>query len=306
MQDVGFEHILLNGCCLHSTVTSPASIDCIITDPPYGEDMGFDGDATIQTAADLLRSASQQWYDLLKPNSFIAVFWASRSVDVALDILRESNFRFRRILNMYIPRGGARPYRAWLPRTQPILLMQKYLPKESSTVHKEVCCVLKQRMEYFGYSRQQLAALLNCNSRLVMKWTREDDPAWCLPTPRFYSRLKTILEIPDSFDYLLTREPTKGPSRSYDYKHDTYVVSENKSEIIEHPCQKPLSVLTHLVESLTDKGGIVFDPFMGSGSTGVACLNTGRKFIGIEKDTQFFNIAKNRIEAISSESRLHT
>lgn len=67
-----------------------------------------------------------------------------------------------------------------------------------------------------------------------------------------------------------------------------------------HPTQKPVPLLEYLVKTYTDEGQTVLDNCMGSGSTGVACINTNRKFIGIEKDGNYFNIAKNRInEAIT-------
>lgn len=64
-----------------------------------------------------------------------------------------------------------------------------------------------------------------------------------------------------------------------------------------HPNQKPVSLLSYLIRTYTDEGAVVFDNCMGSGSTGVACLQTGRDFIGIEKDETYFETAKKRIES---------
>ena len=64
-----------------------------------------------------------------------------------------------------------------------------------------------------------------------------------------------------------------------------------------HPTQKPEKLLEELIEKYSDSGATVLDCFMGSGSTGVACLNTNRRFIGIELDETYFNIAKERIYA---------
>ena len=63
-----------------------------------------------------------------------------------------------------------------------------------------------------------------------------------------------------------------------------------------HSTQKPILLMEYLIKTYTDEGDVVLDFTMGSGSTGVACMNTGRKFIGIELDENYFNIAKNRIE----------
>lgn len=62
-----------------------------------------------------------------------------------------------------------------------------------------------------------------------------------------------------------------------------------------HPTQKPVDLLEYLVKTYTKECEVVLDNVMGSGSTGVACVNTNRKFIGIELDEDYYNIAKNRI-----------
>ena len=59
-----------------------------------------------------------------------------------------------------------------------------------------------------------------------------------------------------------------------------------------------------LICAVTDIGGLVLDPFMGSGTTGVACLQTGRRFIGVEIDPGYFDIARRRIEQAAAQRRL--
>lgn len=63
-----------------------------------------------------------------------------------------------------------------------------------------------------------------------------------------------------------------------------------------HPTQKPVDLLKYLIKTYSNEGEVVLDNCMGSGSTGVACINTNRRFIGIELDETYFNIAKERIE----------
>lgn len=63
-----------------------------------------------------------------------------------------------------------------------------------------------------------------------------------------------------------------------------------------HPTQKPVSLMEYLIKTYTNESETVLDFTMGSGTTGVACINTDRKFIGIELDETYFNIAKERIE----------
>lgn len=63
-----------------------------------------------------------------------------------------------------------------------------------------------------------------------------------------------------------------------------------------HPTQKPVALMEYLIRTYTNEGDTVLDNCMGSGTTGVACANTGRKFIGIERDSGYFDIARKRIE----------
>jgi len=75
-------------------------------------------------------------------------------------------------------------------------------------------------------------------------------------------------------------------------------------ERTEHPTQKPLSVIKDFILYWSNYGDWILDPFMGSGTTGVACVQTGRKFIGIEIDENYFNIAIKRIRDAQQQMRL--
>lgn len=65
-----------------------------------------------------------------------------------------------------------------------------------------------------------------------------------------------------------------------------------------HPTQKPLDLIKQLIKFSSNRGGLVLDPCMGSGTTGIACKELDRDFIGIELDKEYFEIAKNRIEGL--------
>ena len=94
-----------------------------------------------------------------------------------------------------------------------------------------------------------------------------------------------------------------GDSHAFPNKRPSDVVRHGRSGNELHPTEKPLSLMQEVV-SWTD--GNVLDPFMGSGTTGVACANLGRKFIGIEIEQKYFDIACERIEAAYSQGRLFT
>lgn len=87
---------------------------------------------------------------------------------------------------------------------------------------------------------------------------------------------------------------------SYDsterYPRSILTVSSDTQKSALHPTQKPVFLLEYMIRTYTSPGDTVLDNCMGSGSTGVACVNTGRGFIGIELNDGYFNIAQNRIE----------
>jgi len=74
------------------------------------------------------------------------------------------------------------------------------------------------------------------------------------------------------------------------------IKAHNKKEAGKHPTQKPVTLMEYLIKTYTNEGETVLDFTMGSGTTGVACANLNRKFIGIELDDKYFEIAKERIE----------
>lgn len=85
------------------------------------------------------------------------------------------------------------------------------------------------------------------------------------------------------------------------YENDTYypkTIIDKYPKLLKkdgHPTQKPVGLLEYLIKTYTNEGDTVLDACMGSGSTGVACINTGRRFIGIEKDAVWFERSEKRI-----------
>ena len=83
--------------------------------------------------------------------------------------------------------------------------------------------------------------------------------------------------------------------KKYDKKHPISILRINNESHKVHPTQKPIELLEYLIRTYSKEGDTVLDNCMGSGSTGVACKNLNRVFIGIEKEEKYFEIAKERI-----------
>lgn len=89
---------------------------------------------------------------------------------------------------------------------------------------------------------------------------------------------------------------------SYETKHKYWVTELNTKDkqMYDHPTVKPLDMIEQLVTNSSLEGGVVLDPYMGSGTTGVACAMHGRDFIGYEIDPKYFETAKMRIGSVAS------
>jgi DNA modification methylase len=86
-------------------------------------------------------------------------------------------------------------------------------------------------------------------------------------------------------------KPTKKPKNNF-YQYLKFPTMDGKP----HPCPKPTEIMKKLVRDFTEENQIILDPFMGSGTTGVACKELHRNFIGIEIEPKYFEIAKRRID----------
>lgn len=93
-------------------------------------------------------------------------------------------------------------------------------------------------------------------------------------------------------------------SRDWHIGNTANTLNRKDGDASGHPCARPLDQVRHIIEQWVKPGGIVFDPFMGSGTTGVACMQLGRRFIGCEIDEQYFKIAERRIADAAAQPAL--
>lgn len=290
VEQIGNATLYLGDC--REVLPGLTGIDAVVTDPPYGEAMGFDGDEDPRVAADLTGRAFSLLKHSCKPGSYAASFWTMRSLDILLDSVRDGLWSYSRTLAMSVP-GTARPHLSWVPRLQPIVLFRN--GQKENNLHDRFSVWLKAKIEESGLSSSKIAKALNVDSRLVMKWSRYRDPARCLPTERYYQALRELLGLSDDFDKEILSKRGEDRREARHYCRDLYNVDAGRKVSI-HPSEKPITVTSHVVGSLSDIGQIVADPFMGSGTTGVACAKTGRMFIGIEVNQKYFDIACRRMD----------
>ena len=140
-------------------------------------------------------------------------------------------------------------------------------------------------------------------NKMVMKW--HEDVCVFYSKPPTYTPQKTLGRPNHSYGKR-TGNASGGKSNpsltmpeadQSGLKHPKSVIKINNPRIKgQHPTQKPVALMEYLIKTYTNTGDVVLDFAMGSGTTGVACANLNRAFIGIEKDLDYFNIALERIE----------
>jgi site-specific DNA-methyltransferase (adenine-specific) len=143
---------------------------------------------------------------------------------------------------------------------------------------------------------------------------------WALPTEENYNWLRALFNADGDAhlrrEYAHLRREYEDLRREYEDLRrpfsvtaevpytDTWTFSTVASYQGKHPCEKPIPMLEHMIAASSRPGAVVLDPFMGSGTTGIACRNLGREFIGIERDADYFEIAKRRIEHEAQQMEL--
>lgn len=165
----------------------------------------------------------------------------------------------------------------------------------------ELCRVMKRIYIYIWCSKNQILDLMeyfvrdkNCIFE-IFTWHKTN------PTPTHNNCYP-----PDTEYCLLFREKGTGMGGTMETLKKWYVSPANvfDKQLYKHPTIKPLEVVKNHIINSTNEGDVVLDCFMGSGTTGVACKELNRNFIGIELDKEYYEIAKNRINGITADGQL--
>ena len=138
-------------------------------------------------------------------------------------------------------------------------------------------------------------------------WEKPTTHEYRIPDEKNYRALQKYFDgVAFTQEYESLRQEYESLRQEYESLRFKHNLDENHNNVFKfkrdkgknyHSCQKPINILSRLIRCSSNEGDTVLDMFMGSGSTGVACVNTNRRFIGIELDDKYFNIAKQRIDA---------
>lgn len=293
---------LYRGDCIEVVAGLPdGSVDAVICDPPYGTMQGFNG---------------IDWDVALDPAAVFAHCNRVLRMNGALVLFSQEPYTSRLITEAH----GNLPFSyrmTWLKDSFANHLMCKKAPvsytedvlvffKKYDTLAQHPLRDYAERLfAHIGKDKRELFAEMGHQG--VCHFMRYDSMQFSLCTRRTYDQLCQMygidrLEWFKPYDELeeINRRFSRRFSRRFNLpegqKYKSNVLQYRKDYTGHHPTQKPVALMEDLVKTYTDPGDTVLDFTMGSGSTGVACANTGRTFIGIEREPKYFDIARARIE----------
>ena len=318
--------LLLNGDCLELMRTMPdKSVDLILTDPPYNI-----GKAKWDKIPNYIEWCGK-WFKecerLLKDNGSF-YFWHNDMVQIAqlMEWIRQNTrFVFRSMItvnktdNNYIKDlyGSQEHFRNYLNIVEYCLFYTFQDETGLSQVLKNPAFYGLQK--YFKDERKKTGATATELDRIMgikasyCYWEKPTTHEYRIPDEKNYAALQRRFGV-DAFrreyeslrqEYESLRQEYESLRQEYeslrfthnlDPRHNNLWRSAQTNSGADHPCKKPIDLLERIVKTSSNPGDTVLDCFMGSGSTGVACVNTGRDFIGIELDAGYFAIAQKRIE----------
>jgi site-specific DNA-methyltransferase (adenine-specific) len=313
--------LLVHADCLRLLAELPeGSVEAVVTDPPYG--IGF-GDETWDGGGLTDPGTFQRWsaawaaeaLRVLKPGGWMAAFGSPRTMHRLVAGVQDAGFEIRdQVLWLYaqgVPKTGARAdgLSANLkPAHEPVLLARKPFAGR-----------LGENIERYGTGALQIDAA---------RVPRLEGGRGFWPANVTFSHTAGCRRgycQPDCPAALIDREREPGHevSRLFYASKASRIEREAGCEALPlaavpiyphgpgarrlvrnlHPTVKPLSLMRWLTRLVCPSGGTVLDPFTGSGSTGAACVLEGRRFVGIEREARYVEVARARIEHWAAEAR---
>lgn len=317
---------LLLGDCLERMKELPDnSVDSVVCDPPYG-----------------LKFMSQKWdYDVpsqaiweeclrvLKPGGYLLAFAGTRTQHRMACRIEDAGFEIRDMIAWIYGSGMPKHKSCLKPAIEPITMARKPA-KKATLLNIDDCRVEKlsgDRTEYgvdgdegsptdnvFG-DRKRVAYVPNELGRYPSNIITDgsDEVVSLFPDSNGAGKSLPRVKITGYGDGIGTGKSEYLGGERIPFESGTgsaarffYCAKASRKERGEgntHPTIKPIALMEYLIKLVAPENGVVLDPFLGSGTTGIAALNTGRGFVGIERDEEYFNIAEGRIaDAVTNNS----
>ena len=294
--------ILFKGDCLiESDKIESGSVDLILTDLPYGTMNGFNGinwDFAIEP-----KSIYEIANRILRKNGKMVLFsqepYTSKMTNEAIANIP---LNYRMIWEKDNFANALIAKKAPVNFYEDVLVFSKNC--ETKLIHP-LRDYAKRVFEFCGVSKNEL---IKSFDMVKVNFLRFEDTQFAFCPLKTYDKFIAnygIHKMEGFKTFAELKEIDEQYKKKYSSTFNLWEGNKYKSNILKykkdynsyHPTQKPVLLLEDLIKTFSNEGNLVVDLTMGSGSTGVACRNTNRSFIGIEKDENYFKIAEQRINA---------
>jgi len=321
---------ILHGNCLDLMRDMPdCSVDAIVTDPPYFKVKGEAWDRQWDKPAEFLTwlgSVLDEFMRLLKLNGSLYLFASPRMaarVEIAVGerFCVLNNIRWVKDAGWHM-KADKEALRSFLSPWEACIFAEHYGADNSAMgvagyqqkcdelrgfVFEPLRAYLAGEMERAGHSlvsvNKAWREWKGGNGGMSSHWFTTSQ--WSLPTAANYQWLRELFNAKG--DEHLRREYEDLRREYEDLRRPFQVTADVPYTDVwtfptvshykgKHPCEKPVELMEHIIRSSTRPGALVLDPFAGSGTTGVACRNLGREFVGIEMSEEYARAARERIE----------
>ena len=306
-----YTQVFLGDCLIESDKIKSGSVDLILTDLPYGTMKGRDYSKQPNQKEGSKTAQDHNWDEPLNTNKIMQIANRILRKNGKMLLFAQQPFTTELINNqinslkhcynliwektdfancLIINNACANFY-------EDILLFQNYSCGNNKI--KEYLVEQRNLCYENGFNDIQLRELcgfsLKGGGRLSHYW---GDKYWSIPTLKTYTNLQKTGFFNMCYNELKSLQNTESTFNLWEgKKYKSNILKYKKDYSGHHPTQKPILLLEDLIKTFSNEGNLVVDLTMGSGSTGVACQNTNRNFIGIEKDEGYFKIANERLNA---------
>ncbi len=320
-----FSRLFFGDCLIESDKIESGSVDLILTDLPYGNmnGAGLDGWENNKTGWDFAIEPKKVYEianRILRKNGKMVLFSQEPYTgQLTTQAIPNVPFNYRMIWEKDNFANALIAKKAPVSYFEDILVFSKTHDHEAlhplrayfKMVMDYIGLNLKQINSKLGHRRAEHTFYVTPKKAVIGEIGQKADHTFRTGSTQFglctestYNELIQVFGI-DKMEGFKTYEELRAIDKKYDSTFNLWEGNKYKSNILKykkdytglHPTQKPILLLEDLIKTFSNDGDLVVDLTMGSGSTGVACKNTNRSFIGIEKDENYFKIAEQRINA---------
>jgi len=311
------------------------SVDLYLVDPPYFKVKGDYWDRqwdNPQAFLAWLDRMLEQMYRTLKPNGSLYLF-ASPRMAARVEVLIGERFNVIQRITWRKPPFSTKAemcrkgdLRMFFPASEAIIFAEHYGCEEMAEwqhgtkqidsdgfLYESLRAYLDGERKRAGISFEQVRQMVGCadGSGLPSHWFTRSQ--WLLPTAEHYAKMRAGFNH-NGNEYL--RQEYEELRRDYEELRRPFSVTADvpytdvwdfatvQAYPDKHPCEKPLPLIEHIITASTKPGATVVDCCMGTGTTGKGCVSTGRRFVGVDIDQGYFDIAVKRIKAEQMQMRM--